>query len=295
MSPAKLKKGETEIRVVLSTKSGFEKAVNRQRTLDQYSQLLETHIGQHMLDRADPKELMAHLKNTNLAVGSQNILFYAMRKYYRLKGNTEVIKYLRDTLERPQVEVNRNMTFLSPEQVKTLFHHVKDVSRLRLMVALMLHTGIRVSIITQLRVADIDESGRLFIRKVYIGNKAMMNFYTEYLPKNVMESLQEHIKGKKVEDYIFDFGLATGFKEQHAVKNIEVNVTKLGMKAGIPNLHPHILRHTFATAHYQAYKDLIRTRDALGQKSTSSTEIYARYDVKWQKQAKAFLRGDFYG
>lgn len=49
----------------------------------------------------------------------------------------------------------------------------------------------------------------------------------------------------------------------------------LGEKAGIKNMHPHTLRHTFATNLRQRGADLLLMREALGHSSVSTTQIYA--------------------
>ena len=52
-------------------------------------------------------------------------------------------------------------------------------------------------------------------------------------------------------------------------------VKQAGIRAGVAKeIHPHILRHTFATDLYRSTKNLRLTQVALGHSSITTTEIY---------------------
>ncbi len=51
---------------------------------------------------------------------------------------------------------------------------------------------------------------------------------------------------------------------------------RLGDHAGIPGLHPHTLRHTFATSGVDAGADVLKVATALGHASPSTTMRYVR-------------------
>lgn len=61
------------------------------------------------------------------------------------------------------------------------------------------------------------------------------------------------------------------FCERHAFLVIQ----RIGKHAGIENLHPHLLRHTFASNLRHRGADLLLMREALGHSSVSTTQIYA--------------------
>jgi site-specific recombinase XerD len=52
-------------------------------------------------------------------------------------------------------------------------------------------------------------------------------------------------------------------------------VQGIGSRAGIPDLYPHALRHTFATNLRRKGGDLLLIKESLGHSSVSTTEIYA--------------------
>lgn len=57
-------------------------------------------------------------------------------------------------------------------------------------------------------------------------------------------------------------------------------VKEIGEKAGIENLYPHLLRHTFATNLRREGADLLLIKEALGHSSVSTTQIYAHLGSK---------------
>jgi site-specific recombinase XerD len=59
--------------------------------------------------------------------------------------------------------------------------------------------------------------------------------------------------------------------QRHAFRIIK----EIGQKAGIDGLHPHLLRHSFASNLRQRGADLLLMGDALGHSSVSTTQIYA--------------------
>ena len=61
-------------------------------------------------------------------------------------------------------------------------------------------------------------------------------------------------------------------------------VQEIGERAGIENLHPHLLRHSFATNLRRKGADLLLIKEALGHASVSTTEIYAHLGEQEYKE-----------
>ena len=70
-------------------------------------------------------------------------------------------------------------------------------------------------------------------------------------------------------------------------------VKRLATKAGISkDVHPHTLRHTFATDLYRQTKNLRLTQKALGHSQISSTMIYTHIvDDEMEEALKTFRAG----
>ncbi|TAK90667.1 MAG: tyrosine recombinase XerC [Burkholderiaceae bacterium] len=70
-------------------------------------------------------------------------------------------------------------------------------------------------------------------------------------------------------------------------RTIQARLHALAIKLGIPaQVHPHVLRHSFASHLLQSSGDLRAVQELLGHASITTTQIYTRLD--WQHLAKAY-------
>lgn len=67
---------------------------------------------------------------------------------------------------------------------------------------------------------------------------------------------------------------------------VQVQLTKMARQAGLPvNVHPHSLRHSFASHILQSAHDLRAVQELLGHANISTTQIYTRLDFQHLAQA----------
>ncbi len=93
-----------------------------------------------------------------------------------------------------------------------------------------------------------------------------------------------HLRGaKKTPLFINIRGRALSYDSLYRI------VKETGRKAGLFDLHPHKLRHTFATILYNCQKDLFFLKEQLGHSSLDSTRIYTNIpDESKNRQMRAF-------
>jgi site-specific recombinase XerD len=136
------------------------------------------------------------------------------------------------------------------------------------MLSLMLNAGLRASEVLNLRVRDIDwTSGQLMVRegkgrkdRALWLNEADLDLLRSWKSRRpiVGELLFTTLHGTPVKD-----------------RDLRSMVKRRACKAGIPkDVHPHMLRHTFATDLYRVTKDIRLVQKTLGHADLSTTMIY---------------------
>ena len=139
----------------------------------------------------------------------------------------------------------------------------------RLMVELMYSSGLRVSELVNLKVRDFDfENNVGWVRKGK-GNRDRIFI----VAKKLREKLETYIINK---DLSYNSWLFFGRKERHIhVRSVQEIVKKAGLKARIlKGVHPHTLRHSFATHLIENGYDLGSVQSLLGHASTETTMRY---------------------
>jgi integrase/recombinase XerD len=141
------------------------------------------------------------------------------------------------------------------------------------MLDLLYATGLRVSELIKLRVADLDEYGGV-LRVIGKGNKqrlvpvgkAALGSVEEYRAQQ-----REQLLGGRVSPFLFVTARGTAMTRQGFWKLLRGH----GKQAGIfRSLSPHVLRHTFATHLLEGGADLRSVQTMLGHADIGTTQIY---------------------
>lgn len=135
------------------------------------------------------------------------------------------------------------------------------------MMKLMLNAGLRASEVLNLTWHDVDlQTGRLTVRRGK-GNKDRQVWVNEDT-LGMLRSWRERVPASP-----HCFPTLKGTRLYDAA--LREMVKRRGLKAGITkDVHPHMLRHTYATELYRESKDIRMVQKALGHASLSTTMIY---------------------
>ncbi len=181
-----------------------------------------------------------------------------------------------DLIDTPKIE-KKIPNFLSFEEITVLLKvpNLKKPQGLRdrAILELMYATGLRVSEISNLKIADINlDVG--FTKCKGKGSKERivpLGKVSEHFLERYIKEARGKLLGKKESISLF---LAQGgrtISRQSIWKMIKQNVRKVGIKRKIS---PHTLRHSFATHLLERGADLRSVQEMLGHASISTTQIY---------------------
>ncbi len=161
--------------------------------------------------------------------------------------------------------------FLSPEEVVELLNVFDNEKNLRekTILSLLYYCGLRVSELCNLRVEDVSLSPPYIKILMGKGNKDRL----VPLNEKVVQLVEEYLEKERPRFYLFPG------KRNSSLKMYESTVfrilKKAAKKAGIrKNVHPHVLRHSFATHLVMNNVSVKVVQELLGHSNLSTTSIY---------------------
>ena len=226
------------------------------------------------LTRGDLRGFVADLSREGLSPNSVSRITSAVRGFYKfLLIDGHLKKNPAEDLDTPQKGFYLP-NFLNQAEIENLLS-APDVSqeiglRDRAILELMYACGLRVSEAVDLRVSDIElDSGILTCkgkgnktRKIPIGTSAV-EWLKSYL---VLRRRKENIEINN----LFVSSLGKPLNRQIIYKFIK----EYAEKAGLQDVSPHTLRHSFATHLIQNRADVRSVQQMLGHADISTTQIY---------------------
>jgi site-specific recombinase XerD len=158
---------------------------------------------------------------------------------------------------------------MSPEEVGFLIESA-ILPFHRMMLMTLYATGVRRSELTNMRVSDVD-SKRMVIR---VRGKGLKD--REVMLSNVLlEALREHWKHHKPKEWLFPGGKWHTYSKPVTSKVAWQACQQAAKRCGLERkVHPHVLRHCFATHLLDAGTDLRTIQKLLGHSSLEQTARY---------------------
>jgi integrase/recombinase XerD len=156
---------------------------------------------------------------------------------------------------------------LSPEEVKALLEAPRSL-RHRTLLTTMYAAGPRVSEVARLRVGDIDSARNVIWIRGGKGHKDRQTL----LPPRLLELLRSYWRWKRPGEWLFP---GTQPDRPISAKAIFLACRSAARKARIPKaVHPHSLRHAFATHLLEAGCDIRKIQILLGHARLETTARY---------------------
>jgi len=232
---------------------------------------------------------LVHINDMEFAAGTQARVISGIKSFFRYLMLEEVIRTdPSELLEAPKLK-RKLPEFLSISEIEQLFaaidHSTPEGQRNRAMLETLYSCGLRVSELTGLLISNMYlDVG--FIRVIGKGNKERLVPIGSTAVAQV-KLYRDHVRNhlpviKKGNEDILFLNRRGGALSRVMVFMI---LKELTAKAGIhKNIHPHTLRHSFATHLVEAGADLRAVQEMLGHKSITTTEIYTHLDRGFLRQ-----------
>ena len=211
-------------------------------------------------------------KNNNISnrtlgryYSSLNSFFiYSIEHEYIGVNPLKFIDYPKYTKKIPEYIYDYQLEKLLNEKTS---ENVEIELRNKLIIHLLLDTGVRVSELVNIKVHDIDVEERI-IKVFGKGSKERFVFFTSKT-KELLTNYLIKRKEKAITDNLF-----INYKgEKLTERSVQKIIKFVGEKIGL-DIHPHLLRHTFATDLLNKGADIRMIQELLGHENLDTTQIY---------------------
>lgn len=215
-------------------------------------------------------------ENLSSRASSSIILFLSAIKYSysNIFGKDITVK-----IKRPKKE-RKIPVVLTKDEIKKILSALEN-RKSKLMISLMYACGMRVSEITNLKNSDINLAENIGYVRQGKGKKDRIFNIPRFLARELKKQIEKQKKENK--EYLF-----TGPNGKLSSRNLQKIISKAAGKAGIEkSVHPHTLRHSFATHLLESGVDIRMIQELLGHSDLSTTQIYTHVSQKELKKIKS--------
>lgn len=228
------------------------------KTLEVYRRYLSLYQ-QWLQGRPEMPETAVAYIATFKAESTRMVVASALRNYFIWKypdGSPLKVKVRRSrSLPQP---ISRGMLWQVVRQAK---------GSMRLLVLIMAFAGLRVSEACELRTSNLLTEAQA-LRLVGKGKKERII----HIPSSLFTKLKVQSEGRRTGSPFFP-----GTGDRKCLSRFTVNsaLREIGEKIGAPDLHPHQLRHFYATWLYALTNDAFRVAREMGHSNVQTTFGYA--------------------
>lgn len=231
---------------------------------------------------------LTNLYDENLSKSSINHRLSALRSFYNYLLKEEFIADNPFLLIESQKVPKRNPDFLFPEEMMGFLDSIdtnSDLgSRNKAMLELMYASGLRCFEVVNLMIKDIDFNQLVVLIHGKGGKDRYVPFH-EYARDWLIKYLEEARVNLVVKSNGHNYVFVNKFGNPLTNRGVENIVDRL-MKNYDPTkkIHPHTIRHSFATHLLDAGADIRTVQELLGHENLSTTQIYTHVTKEHLKE-----------
>ena len=223
-------------------------------------------------------DYLHHLRNKGYKANTYNVKLSAVKGSVRFMLDDcvdEITQLQRWEVERflNSLRQMKRQNSAVPRERMLTYDEIESLKqaappRMQLVITFLAHTGVRISELIQIRLADIREEATHFqIRIIGKGDKER---YVK-VNKNLVNEIQQRFNGS---EYLFETHAwkngRKGGKPLHRV-NVAKDVSRLSQRVLGKHASPHTLRHSFATYMIENGNPIKSVADYLGHSSVQTT------------------------
>jgi integrase/recombinase XerD len=181
--------------------------------------------------------------------------------------------------------VKKLPTFLTEVEQAKLLAAIKPTTRSKLknlcLIRLMVNNGFRASEVLSLRYGDVDwQTGDAYIREGKGKKDRALR-----IAKQDLELVKRYAKdamGTHPKSLVFVTDRGNRLDDRWLRRMVK----RVAVQAGISkDVHPHTLRHSFATDHYRDNQNIVELQMLLGHASINTTVLYTHLDPTKAKES----------
>ena len=234
------------------------------------------------------REFLAYLYGQNYTKSTTARKLATLRSFYKFLIRRGLLSvHPLSTIRTPKQE-KRLPKCLDLEQVQKLLEAPGDgdllAARDKAMLEVLYSSGIRVSELVELEVADLDlTEGVLRVR-----GKGRKDRLTP-IGSQAIKAVQRYFEIRSTDPRLAQLTAGRVFLNKHgqalSTRSVRRKLDKYLVEAGLdPGISPHTLRHSFATHLLNNGADLRSVQELLGHQSLSTTQIYTHLSTNRLKE-----------
>ncbi len=186
-------------------------------------------------------------------------------------------------IKRPKKE-RKIPSVLTKDEVKALLNSISN-KKSKLMLSLIYACGFRVSELVNLKIQDLHFEEKIGYARKAKGNKDRIFNIPDFLAEELKSQVEIQKSGNQ--EFLF-----SGPNGKLSTRNIEKITRNALNKADIQkDVHPHTLRHSFATHLLENGTDIRKIQELLGHQDLSTTQIYTHISKEELKKIKSPIEG----
>lgn len=237
------------------------------------------------------REYLYWLTHNGSSMNTRNIRLASLKSYISFCASRDMDYALLEvgmTKVKTKAATPKTHNWLDKQQVETLINqppNTKTGVRDRFILIFLFSTGARLRELLDVRICDITLSGEY--PYVYLHGKGNKKRIVPVPEKGFVDNLNYYLSlfhsTQRDDDYLF-YTRIKGRQEKMSEDNVQRIVKKYGKLAKeqdstIPEVHPHLLRHSYGAQLYRLGASLPEIAKLMGHAEIRTTEIYAETDA----------------